>query len=162
MIRSVPSTRRTGLEKRLRIECDKGSSWIEILHRGDAHRAAFEVGCGVDLGHGNFFARNSDIRFQNAHAFATELDHFIMDRTLTPQLKGTCGTFLILWQPGMRDEVMLSFAIGGVNDNGPLNLEFTLTGSFALPQSGLVSFVNGFRKLLSVYEPEAQASAPPS
>ncbi len=144
----------------MRIECDKGKSWIEIAHRGGEHGAAFEVGCGVDLGHGNFFARNSDIRFRNAHAFALELDQFILDRSLTPQLNGTCGTFLILWQPGIRSEVMLSFAIGDVNTGGPVNLEFTLTGSFALPQSGLVTVVTGFRKLLAAADLTDQPGLP--
>jgi len=148
-------------EKCLRIECDRGKSWIEIVARRDSRDAAYEIGCGIDLGHGNFFARNSDLHFLNMPAFVGELDRFMSDRSLTPQLSGTFGSFLILWQPGTRDQVMLSFAIGDAYGGGPVNTEFSLTGSFLLPEAGLATILSGFHGMLNS-APEVIAISSPT
>lgn len=132
----------------LRIECSSRNSWIEIERRGDRQYSWFEIGCGIDIGHGNFFARNGDIQFLNAESFIGQLDRFIEDRSLTPQLDGSFGIFLILWRPGASEEVMLSFAIGDAYCGGPVATEFNLTGSFALPQDGLNALAEQFRATL--------------
>lgn len=129
----------------LRIECSNRSSWIEIERRGDRQYSWFEIGCGIDIGHGNFFARNGDIQFLNAESFVHELDRFRLDRSLTPQLDGSFGIFLILWRPGAKDDVMLSFAIGDAYCGGPVATEFNLTGSFALPPDTLDTLAAAFR-----------------
>jgi hypothetical protein len=144
----------------LRIECNHGHSWIEIIRRGDDRYAWFEIGCAVDIGHGHFFAKNSDIQFLNGAAFLTELDRFVLDRDRTPQLDGTYGSFLILWRAGSHDEVMLSFAIGDAFCGGPVTSEFNLTGSFALLQERLSGLVADFRTLLEGARPSELSARP--
>lgn len=120
------------------------------------------MSCAVNIGHGKFSAKNIDLQFLNGDEFVQALDQFLLDRSLTPQLDGTYGTFLILWRPGARDEIMLSFAIGDAFCGGPVTSEYNLTGSFLLPPGNLEALIDEFRTMLVIPHGALTATVPPS
>lgn len=137
----------------LRIQCEENRSWIEIERRSDGGYRWFELRCAVDIGHGRFTATNADLQFLNGDDFVAQLVRFDDDRSLTPQLDGTYGSFLIFWQPAHTDDVMLSFAVGDAYCHAPVTTEFSLTGSFRLPRGILAPMTADFRTMLGGTEP---------
>lgn len=137
------------MECGLRIDCPESRSRVEILRCSDASYSWFELHCTVDIGHGRFSGSNVDIQFLNVGAFMDAIDRFAHDRSLTAQLDGTYGSFLIFWCPGGSDDVMLSFSVGDAYSLGPVTSEYNLTGSFRLPQGVLGAMIADFRVLLT-------------
>lgn len=95
---------------------------------------AVSVEVQIDIGHGTFNSKNIDIHFLNLGVFASELDHFITDRSILPQLNGTYDSFIEI--SGSVSHVFIKFCIGD-SDCGAKTHQYSLSGSFEIDQEHL-------------------------
>ena len=120
-------------------------SWISILPKKDeAGYSSFSVEAFVEIGHGRFEARNSDIQWLNLVAFAKDLSQFVENRSIRPKLEGTYDT--VVYLSGNASVVHLEFAIGDAY-YGNKTHTYLLKGSFELDQEYLLEMVQSFESM---------------
>ncbi|MFN7141149.1 MAG: hypothetical protein ACK4UN_17610 [Limisphaerales bacterium] len=129
----------------MRISSSDGKAWIEISRNDENDFPSFAFACAINIGHGNFAASNSSLTFLNLAEFAEALDKFILQRDIKPSLEGTYDSYLKVWRPNGKNEVMLSFCVGDAFCGWPGTSEFKLHGEFPIEQEALNSLVSGFR-----------------
>jgi hypothetical protein len=112
--------------------------------------AGFEVLTHVDIGHGQFEARNLDIHFLNFEEFVAEFDKFIMDRHRAPRLEGTYDTYIGF--SGSGTTVICEYRLGDAFA-GRKTARFFQSGEFEIEQERLLEFFYGFQELLDQQRP---------
>lgn len=124
-------------------------SYVTLEHKVDvAGYSAFEVMVHADLGHGRFDARNVDVQFQNLHAFVSDLDQFVLDRTRLPRLDGTYDTYLRF--SATAGSVMLKYQLGdAVCGRGASH--FAQSGGFEVEQESLLEFSEALRAIVRAH-----------
>lgn len=132
----------------MKITSADNKCWIAVQVAADGGGySAFDVACHVDIGHGQFEARNRDIHFLNSKEFVNELDRFITDRTRTPRLNGTYDTYIAFSASGIA--VLCEYRVGDAFA-GRRPARFFQSGEFEIEQERLLEFFHGFRALLAV------------
>lgn len=131
----------------MRLQSADGKSCIEIVRNAEGVHSSFTVRSEIEIGHGSFTAENGDVHFLELATFAEALDHFIMERDLSPQLEGTYGTYIKVSKARDMNSVVLAFAIGDAYCGFPVTSVFKLEGSFVIEQEDLNALVDGFRSL---------------
>jgi hypothetical protein len=131
----------------MRISSSDGKAWIEIRRNEDDDLPSFSFCGAVNIGYGSFTASNISLTFLNLSEFAEALDVFISQRDLQPFLEGTYGSYLRVWQPRSKNEVMLSFCIGDAFCGWVSTSEFKLQGEFPIEQEMLNSLVLALRSM---------------
>jgi hypothetical protein len=120
--------------------------WINIERAARAHsHAAFAVEVSVQIDHGEFRARNSDIHWVNAREFSKDLDKFMTDRGIHPRLNGTYDS--VVGFSGSATSVILEFALGDAF-RGDRTHQYLLRGSFDVEQDRLLSIIDEFVALI--------------
>ena len=126
----------------MKISSSDRRCWISIERPAGAHpHAAFAVEASVQIGHGRFHARNSDIHWTNGQEFSKDLDKFMTNRGLRPRLKGTYDSFIGF--SGSATSVMLEFAVGDAFV-GDRTHQYLLCGSFDVEHDRLLSIIDEF------------------
>jgi len=129
----------------MKIASADGGSWIRIERTGDPRGySGFEMDVHVDIGHGVFDAKNSDVQFLHLGAFVSALDRFITDRSRTPRLEGTYDTYLVF--SGAGTVVFLEYCLGDAHC-GKKTVSFRQTGAFEVAQEELLPILRGFGEL---------------
>jgi hypothetical protein len=131
----------------MRIGSTDGKVWLELTRNQAEPHASFAIECSVDVAHGSFRARNSDVHFFNLEEFAKALDAFVLDRTLTPRLEGTYDTRVELSRPRSKNAVMLSFVIGDAYCGYAATVDYRTAGEFEIGAEYLNDVVAAFREL---------------
>ena len=121
-------------------------SWIEIERSLlEQEYSCFSIACKVDIGHGQFTAKNTDVHFVNLKQFVDDLDHFILDRNLSPILEGTYGTSLKFYSPSSCS-LMVSFTIGDAYCGYIETVDFKTSGTFEIEQEYLGNLLSWFAR----------------
>jgi len=131
----------------MHISSSDGKAWIEVRRNEEDNFPSFAFSGAVNIGHGSFAASNSSLAFLNLGDFAEMLDKFILERDLQPCLEGTYESYLKVWRPSGKNEVMLSFCIGDAFSGWVGTSEFKLQGEFPIEQETLNSLVSAFRSM---------------
>ncbi|WP_392352499.1 hypothetical protein [Pseudoalteromonas rhizosphaerae] len=109
-----------------------GNGWVEILSFSDEHGyESFSLESHIDLGHSQFKARNSDLCFLNWPDFSKDLNDFILNRSIQPQLLGTYDSYVKLHSSG--NSVYLDFCVGSAYCCTS-TLEYSSKGAFEVSQ----------------------------
>jgi hypothetical protein len=113
-------------------------SWIEIKRFVDEANqySNYEISVAIDIGHGQFTAKNIDVHFLNMAEFQSELNSFIANRPAAPRLEGTYNTYLEL--AGTSNGVLLRFKIGDVFC-GTETINYLFEGTFEISQESLLN-----------------------
>lgn len=114
----------------MRIKSIDGNAWLEISRNGDEFHSPFLVECWVNLRHGKFTAKNTEVHFLNLEEFVKALDAFILNRRLTPQLNGTYDTTVRFFQPADKQIIMMAFVIGDAFTGRSVTTRFHTGGEF--------------------------------
>jgi hypothetical protein len=131
----------------MKIPSADNTCWITIQVPDSASGyAGFEVLTHVDIGHGQFEARNMDIHFINFEEFVGEFDRFIMDRHRLPRLEGTYDTYIGF--SGSGTAVICEYRLGDAFA-GRKTARFFQSGEFEIEQERLLEFFHGFQELLA-------------
>ena len=130
----------------MKIHSVNKKSWFAVKTVKNDSYTAVSVEVQIDIGHGTFNAKNIDIHFLNLGVFTSELDHFITDRSILPQLNGTYDSFIEI--SGSVSHVFIKFCIGDV-DCGAKTHQYSLSGSFEIDQEHLASFIKMMKSIKS-------------
>jgi hypothetical protein len=118
---------------------------ITIERTGDpGGYAGFQMEVRVDIGHGQFYAKNGDVQFLKLEEFVSEFDRFILDRNRTPRLEGTYDTYLAFSASGPA--VVLQYRLGDAHC-GRKTVHFYQSGEFEVEQGHLLQYLSGFQAL---------------
>ena len=118
--------------------------WISVTPN-EARYSGFDVVTHVNIDHGQFEARNTDVHFLNFEEFLSEFDKFIMDRHRAPRLEGTYDTYISF--SGTGTSVICAYRLGDAFC-GRKKATFYQSGEFEIQQERLLEFLHGFQKLL--------------
>ncbi|MBI5759441.1 MAG: hypothetical protein HZA46_13055 [Planctomycetales bacterium] len=125
----------------MRIVSKDGQSWLTIIHHGDDKYSAYEMEAHVNTGLSQFHAKNFDVHLLCLGEFIKELDRFISDRSLCPQLDGTYDSFVRFRAVGTA--AIVEFCIG---DNREM-FSFRQSGVFEMDQEYFTQCLTDFRRL---------------
>lgn len=121
--------------------------WIAIQINDEAGgHPGFEVVTHVDIGHGQFEARNLNVYFFNSEEFLGEIDKFIIDRNCAPRLNGAHDTYIGFSKSG--NAVVCEYRLGDAYSSRK-TARFYQSGGFEIEQERLLEFCRGFRELLA-------------
>lgn len=132
----------------MRIRSTDEKAWLELSRNGSEAHASFSIECSVDIGHGKFRAKNSDVHFVNAEEFVKTLDAFVLNRELAPQLNGTYDTRIQFFRPRGKNVTMVSFVIGDAFSGHSATTHYKTEGEFEVDAEYLHELVTDFKKLL--------------
>lgn len=132
----------------MRIRPTDDKAWLELSRNGSEAHASFSIECSVDIGHGKFRAKNSDVHFLNAEEFVKTLDAFVLNRKVTPQLNGTYDTSVKFFRPQGKNLIMLSFVIGDAFSGYAATTHYKTEGEFEVNAEYLDELIKNFNELL--------------
>ena len=129
----------------MKINSVDNNSWLSIeSDKDEFEHKNVSVEASIDIGHGNFHAKNIDIVLLNTQEFIDEIDKFLLDRNKTPKLCGTYDSFLEIH--GDNSHIYLNFAIGDAFC-GKLTHEYLFRGSFEFDQEQLLSIKQEIQRI---------------
>jgi hypothetical protein len=131
----------------MRLHSTDRTAWLEITRKAGGEHSPFSVECSVNIVHGRFDAKNSDIHFLNFDEFVNKLDAFILNRAIPAQLHGTYDTIIKFFQPEGKTIVMVSFAIGDAYAGYSSTVHYKTEGEFEINAEYLNDIVKNFRDL---------------
>jgi hypothetical protein len=121
--------------------------WISLEPNEDqTGYSGFEMVAHVDIGHGQFQAKNRRVHFLNPDEFVTGFDLFVLDRSRAPRLEGTYDTYIGFKSSGRA--VMCEYRVGDAFA-GHETARFFQSGEFEVEQERLLEFLQGFQRLLA-------------
>lgn len=119
---------------------------VTLEHKGDTSGySGFQMEVHVDIRHGQFDAKNTDVQFLNLEWFVSEFDRFILDRNHRPRLEGTYDTCIAFSTSGTA--VMLQYRLGDAFC-GRKTAYFYQSGEFEVEQENLLQYLTGFQALM--------------
>ena len=134
----------------MRITSTDGKAWVEITPGKNA--LSFNIECMVNDEQNTFHGKNADLYLQNIDEFATDLDKFILDRNLRPQLAGVYGPCLEFYRSKTNaTAVMVRFIVVDDSSAYAENVEFKTTGAFEINAEFLNEYVSGFEELAKAW-----------
>ena len=127
----------------MKISSNDRRCWISVERPARAHpHTPFALEASVQIGHGHFHARNSDIHWTNGREFSTDLDRFMTNRGLRPRLiSAACDSFVEF--SGSARSVILEFAVCDAFC-GDRTHRYLLRGSFDVEQDQLLNIIDEF------------------
>ena len=126
----------------MKLFSNNNNTWLRIERNVAEDHESFDVEASVDLGHGRFHGRNSDLCWLNMAEFESGLEAFARDRTGAPNLEGTYGSFLRF--RAAAGLVVVEFAIGDAYCGSETH-DFLLEGSFEIEQGSLLRLAREFQ-----------------
>jgi hypothetical protein len=131
----------------MKIYSSDKKSWLGFKSMVDEEHdySSFLLEVFVDLGHSFFQGKNTDLHFFCIDDFISQLNAFILDRSLQPRLEGTYDTYLMF--KGEANNVILSFYVGSAYC-GKETYSYAVQGAFDIDQENLNDIVKGFSKYL--------------
>ena len=134
----------------MRITSTDSKAWVEITPGKSS--LSFTIECMVIGGESTLHGKNADLYLQNIEAFATDLDKFILDRNLRPQLNGVYGPCLEFYRSKTNaTAVMVRFIVVDDSSAYAENVEFKTTGAFEINAEFLNEYVSGFEELAKAW-----------
>ncbi|MET0029586.1 MAG: hypothetical protein ABW101_18295 [Candidatus Thiodiazotropha sp.] len=132
----------------MKIPSSDGKSSIDVEKRHeDESGSAYKVTCSINIGHGEFLAKNDEIYFVNMAQFTKELDAFICDRSLVPHLEGTYDTEIRFLCKNSPLKVVVEFTIGDSYSGYSEAAHYKLSGMFEIDQGKLELILGELRGL---------------
>ncbi len=116
---------------------------IELFKDEDSGYSSFEVEAFVDIGHGEFKAKNTDLHFLDFEDFTNDFDNFIIDRNITCRLNGTYSSYIKIY--GEYNTVFIQFCIGDAFC-GNKTYDYKFSGEFTIDQGDLLDYLNSFKE----------------
>jgi hypothetical protein len=128
----------------MRINSDDGKSWLEIELGDDDDYPTFTLRTFVEIGHGRFSGENGDVCFLNMAEFSDDLDRFILDRSIVPQLLGSNDSCVKISQGRTLETILCNFTLGDACWYSTKTVfDYRLSGTIAIRQedlNGIVAF----------------------
>jgi len=106
----------------------------------------FEVNASIDIGHGVFNGKNTDLMFLNFDEFIKDYDSFITNRDITPILNATYESFIKI-EAGISNSIFISFSLGDAFSGYNNSVEFSLNGKFEVNTEFLIQMHTEFKSL---------------
>ena len=121
-------------------------SLIEVNQFTDIENnySSFVLSVAIDIEHGEFSAKNTDVHFFNIDEFNSNFDDFISNRELNPKLEGTYDSFIEF--SAYRNRVYVHFKIGD-SYCGSKIVNYSLEGSIEISQENLLIYQQQFLSL---------------
>lgn len=131
----------------MRITSIDSKAWVEIVPGNSEF--SFSIECMADRGQSLFHGRNADFHFLNIEEFVSNLNTFILDRSISPTLNGTYGPCLAFYRSKKQTTaVMVHFSVGDDSSAYSENVEFKTTVTFEIDGEFLNEYLRGFRELI--------------
>ncbi len=131
----------------MKIYSSDSRSAIRIEKHGDVQYSSFEVEVSVDIGHGAFTDKNTDVQFLNLDRFVEELNAFVLERQQIPRLQGTYDSFIAFSTPAGKTALWVEFALGDACAGPVKTADYLLKGGFEFDPEYLNEVLAGFREL---------------
>ena len=130
----------------MRITSADNKAWVEITP-GKSY-LSFNIECMVNSGQSLFHGKNAEFHLLNIEEFIADLNKFILDRKVLPQLNGVYGPCLEFYRSNKQTTaVMVRFSVGDDASAYSDNVEFKTTGTFEINSEFLNDYVKGFSEL---------------
>jgi len=143
----------------MKIESGDGQSWIDIELHGDSDYSSYDVRVQVDIDHGLFTARNSDLQFLHWSESLRNLVDFITNKGIQVVFEGTYDSYLKFSRSkGSKPRVLVDFAVGDAFVGRTRTHEFLLRGGFEIDEESMPAIVE---KISAMTLPHNAASRRP-
>jgi hypothetical protein len=130
----------------MRITSIDSKAWVEITHGKDY--LSFNMECAVNSRQNFFQGKNTDFHFLNTEEFIEDLDKFILNRDVLPQLKGVHGPCLVFYRSKKQaTAVMVRFSVSDDSSAYSEGVEFKTTGTLEINSEFLNEYVKEFKRL---------------